>query len=183
MDETWSKVGELMTFSSDNPLNTNQLPISLDINPGEPNFEDALLLYLRRIANAVNTKASALFLLQENANFGQWFQVTTPTSVNSQQNRNSYRLTVDLVALNGGVITPAGATLSLSSSTIPVAPIGYKYPVEGFGGALDSTGVSYFPSDPNVTITYTGSTNTFTVINNTGNNLTQCYFVINYLKN
>ena len=178
-----------MTFSSDNPLNTNQLPISLDINPGEPNFEDALLLYLRRIANAVNTKASALFLLQENANFGQWFQITAPTSVNSQQNRSSYRLTVDLVALNlvinssATISTGTTNNLTLSSSTTPAAISGYKYPVEGYGGALDSTGVSYFPSDPNVTITYTGSTNTFVVINNTGNTLTQCYFVINYLKN
>ena len=174
-----------MTFStSNNPLNTNQLPISLDINAGEENFDDVMILYLRRIANAVNTKVSGLFLLQENATFGQWFQSTTPTSVNSQQNRNSYRLTVDLVALNGAPL-PTGTSppLQLTTTTIPVAPIGYLYPVNGFGGALDTAGISYFPSDPNVTIKFTASTNTFVVINNTTNNLTQCYFVIEYLKN
>jgi len=52
-----------MTFSSNNPLNTNQLPISLDVNPEDKDFENILLLYLRRVANAVNTKVSGLFLL------------------------------------------------------------------------------------------------------------------------
>ena len=59
-----------MTFSSDNALNTNQLPISLNVNPEDKDFDNILLLYLRRVANAVNTKESGLFLLQENASFG-----------------------------------------------------------------------------------------------------------------
>ena len=179
-----------MTFStSDNSLFTNQLPISLDVNSDDKNYDDIMLLYLRRIANAVNTKESGLFLLQENAAFEQWFQDTTPTSVNSQQNRSAYRLTVDLVALNlainAATTIPTGTTsnLALSTTSIPVAPIGYMFPVQGFGGALDTAGVSYFPSDPKVTITYTSSTNTFVVINNTGNALVQLYFVIEYLKN
>lgn len=173
-----------MTSSSDNPLNTNQLPISLDVNPQEEGFQDILLLYLRRIANAVNTKENGLFLLQETANFEQWFTPADP-----QQNRNAYRLTTDLVALNlainaSGTI-PMGTTnnLALSTTSVPVAPIGYLYPVQGFGGAIDSAGNSYFPSDPKVTIFYTSSTNTFTIINNTGTALTQCYFVMEYLKN
>lgn len=166
-----------MTFSSDPSLNTNQLPISLDVRPDEPEYQSILLLYLRRIANAVNTKESGLFLLQETANFEQWFG-TTP-----QQNRNAYRLTVDLVALNAGNIPNGTTTLTLSTSTQPPAPVGYLYPVHGFGGALDTGGNSYFPSDPNVTVSYKSSTNTFTIINNTGNALTQFYFVLEYLKN
>ena len=79
-----------MTFSSDNPLNTNQLPISFDINPNEPDYQSMLLLYIRRIANSVNTKESGLYLLQETANFEQWFG-TSP-----MENRNSYRTTFDL---------------------------------------------------------------------------------------
>lgn len=165
-----------MTFSSDPALNTNQLPISLDVNPEEENYQSILLLYLRRIANAVNTKESGLFLLQETANFEQWFG-STP-----QQNRNAYRLTVDLVALNGGNIPNGTTNRSLSSVTQPPAPLGYLFPVHGFGGALDTSGRSYFPSDPNVTISYTSSTNTFVIVNNTGNALTQLYFVIEYLK-
>jgi hypothetical protein len=178
-----------MTFSSDPSLNTNQLPISLDVNPNEPGYQDTLLLYLRRIANSTNTKQSGLFLLQETANFEQWFQTSTPTSGNSQQNRNAYRLTVDLVALNLAInaspTIPNGTTnnLVLSTTSIPVAPIGYLYPVQGFGGALDTAGNSYFPSDPNVTISFMFSTNTFTIINNTGNALTQLYWVMEYLKN
>ncbi len=165
-----------MTFSSDPALNTNQLPISFDINPDEPEFNSILLLYIRRIANAVNTKESGLFLLQENANFEQWFG-TTP-----QQNRNSYRITVDFVALNGGPIGPT-ATITLTTATQPPAIIGYLYPVQGFGGALGANGISYFPSDPNVSVTFNGSTNTFVITNTTGTTLTQFYWVTEYLKN
>jgi hypothetical protein len=172
-----------MTFSSDSSLNTNQLPISLDVNPDEKGYQDTLLLYLRRIANSTNTKQSGLFLLQETANFEQWFRIMTPTSGNSQQNRNAYRLTSDLVALNGGNIPTGVKTLTLTTSTIPIAPIGYLYPVQGFGGALDTSNNSYFPSDPNVTISFNSTTNIFTITNNTGNALTQLYWVMEYLKN
>jgi hypothetical protein len=172
-----------MTFSSDPSLNTNQLPISLDVKPEEEDYQAILLLYLRRIANAVNTKESGLFLLQEVANFEQWFQTSTPTSSSSQQNRNAYRLTVDFVSLNAGNIPTGTTSLSLSTTTQPVAPLGYLYPVQGFGGATDTAGISYFPSDPNITVTFTASTNTFVIVNNTGNALTQFYWVTEYLKN
>lgn len=167
-----------MTFSSNNPLNTNQLPISLDVNPEDQDFENTLLLYLRRVANAVNTKVSGLFLLQENANFGQWFQNGNP-----QQNRNAYRVTADLVALNGGNI-PTGLTiLSLTSSTQPMIINGYLYPVQGFGGALDTSGLSYFLNDPQIYVRYNNSTNTFIIQNNSGNALIWCVWVMEYLKN
>lgn len=167
-----------MTFSSDNALNTNQLPISLDVNPEDKDFDSTLILYLRRVANAVNTKTSGLFLLQENANFQQWYQVGNP-----QQNRNAYRLTVDLVALNGGNI-PTGATnLVLTSSTQPTSVNGYLYPVQGFGGAKDTTGLSYFLNDPQIYVRYNSSTNTIIIQNNSGNALTWCTWVMEYLKN
>lgn len=180
-----------MTFSSDQSLNTNQLPISLDVDPDDDHFGETLVLYLRRIANSVNTKESGLFLLQENASFEQWFQTTDPTSNASIQNRSGYRLTTDLVALNllinASPTIPNGTTNNLvlpASPTpgIPARPIGYLYPVQGFGGALDTMGESYFPSDPNITISYNSSTFTFTIINNTGNALTQLYWVMEYLK-
>src|ERR1700733_458298 len=109
-----------MTFSSDNPLNTNQLPISLDVNPEDKDFDSILLLYLRRVANAVNTKESGLFLLQENASFEQWFQTANPG-----QNRNAYRVTIDLVALNGGNIPTGSTSLVLSGTTQPMNILGY----------------------------------------------------------
>ena len=166
-----------MTFSSDNALNTNQLPVSLDVNPQESGFQDILLLYLRRVANAVNTKESGLFLLQENAAFEQWFQ-----SGNPQQNRNAYRITVDLVLLNGGNI-PAGSTsLVLSTTTQPMLINGYLFPVQGFGGAVDTSGLSYFLNDPSIYVRYQNSTNTIIIQNNSGNALTWCVFVMEYLK-
>lgn len=167
-----------MTISSDNPLNTNQLPISLDVNPEESNYQSILSLYLRRIANAVNTKESGLFLLQETAPFEQWFTTGDP-----QQNRNAYRITVDLVALNGANI-PAGATsLVLSATTQPMIINGYLYPVQGFGGAVDTGGLSYFLNDPDLYVRYQASTNTIIIQNNTGNALTWAVWVQEYLKN
>ena len=171
-----------MTFSSDPSLNTNQLPVSIDVNPDEEGFQSVLLLYLRRVANAVNTKESGLYLLQETANFEQWFGATP------QQNRNAYRLTLDLVSLNGGPITSPNPDIILypgpvPPATQPVPPIGYLYPIQGFGGALDTAGISYFLNDPQIYVRYTSSTNTISITNNTGNALTWCVFVLEYLKN
>ena len=167
-----------MTVSSDVALNTNQLPISLDVNAQDRNFEDILLLYLRRVANAVNTKESGLFLLQENANFEQWYQIGNP-----QQNRNAYRITADLVNLNGGNIPTGSTNILLSSSTQPMSINGYLYPVQGFGGALDTNGLSYFLNDPSIYVRYNNSTNTIIITNNSGNALTWCVWVMEYLKN
>ncbi len=173
-----------MTFSSDLSLNTNQLPISLDVNPKDKHFDDILMLYLRRVANAVNTKESGLFLLQETASFEQWFQNGNP-----QQNRNGYRLTIDLVALNLAInaspTIPNGLTnnLTLSTSTQPTQINGYLYPVQGFGGAVDTGGLSYFLNDPDIYVRYQASTNTIIIQNNTGNALTWCVWVMEYLKN
>ncbi len=164
--------------SSDSSLNTNQLPISLDVNPEDKDFQNILLLYLRRVANAVNTKESGLFLLQENATFEQWYQIGNP-----QQNRNSYRITADLVMLNGGNI-PAGTTnIVLSTSTQPMKINGYLYPVQGFGGAIDTSDLSYFLNDPDIYVRYNNSTNTIIIQNNSGNALTWCVWVMEYLKN
>ena len=167
-----------MTFSSDNPLNTNQLPISLDVDPEDKEFGNILLLYLRRIANSVNTKESGLFLLQENANFEQWYQIGNPG-----QNRSAYRLTIDLVDLNGGNIPTGSTSLTLSSSTEPTSVKGYLYPVQGFGGAVDTSGLSYFLNDPQIYVRYQASTNTIVIQNNTANALTWMAWVQEYLKN
>ena len=169
-----------MSFSSDNPILSNQVPVSMEVNPVEKNFNATLMLYLRRMANSVNTKDQGIYLIQETGNFQQWFNDQSPVTISN--NRNGYRLTLDFVALNGGPIGPA-ATITLTTTTQPAAIIGYMFPTRGFGGALDNTGVSYFPSDPNVSVTYKNSTNTFSITNTTGNTLTQFYWVIEYLKN
>jgi hypothetical protein len=167
-----------MTLSSNQPLNTNQLPVSLDVDPNDKDFVNILLLYLRRVANAVNTKESGLFLLQETANFEQYYQIANP-----QQTRNAYRITVDLVLINGGNIPVGSTSIVLTSSTQPPLINGYLFPVHGFGGAIDTTGLSYFPNDPSVYVRYQNSTNTIIIQNNSGNALTWCVWVMEYLKN
>lgn len=177
-----------MTFSSNESLNTNQLPISFNVNPEEKNFQSILVTYLRRVANAVNTKESGLYLLQENASFEQWFGAT------QQQNRSGYRITFDLVALNlfiNGVpnipIGPTPLILTGPPSPPPFTqpPIinGYLYPVQGFGGAVDTSGLSYFLNDPELYVRYQSSTNTLIIHNNTANALTWAIWVMEYLKN
>ena len=167
-----------MSASSNQPLNTNQLPISLDVNPEDKEFQNILLLYLRRVANAVNTKVSGLRLLQETANFQQWYQIGNP-----QQNRNGYLITIDLVNLNGGNIPTGATSLVLTSSTQPPVIDGYLYPIPSGGGAVDTTGLSYFLNDPSIYVRYQGSTNTIIIQNNSGNALTWCVWVMQYLKN
>lgn len=167
-----------MTLSSNQPLNTNQLPVSFDVNPEDKDFDNALLLHLRRVANAVNTKGSGMFLLQETANFEQWYQNGNP-----QQNRNAYRITADLVLLNGGNIPIGAASIALTASTQPKAIEGYLYPVQGFGGAVDAAGLSYFLNDPMIYVRYQGSANTIMIQNNSGSPLSWCVWVQEYLKN
>src|ERR1700679_957828 len=166
-----------MTFSSDNALNTNQLPISLDVNPEDKAFQSILLLYLRRVANAVNTKESGLFLLQENAAFEQWYETNNP-----MRTRSAYRITVDLVFLNNGNIPTGTTNIVLSSTTQPQNINGFLFPVQGFGGAIDSSGLSYFLNDPAIFVRYNNSTNTIIIVNNSGSALTWCVWVQEYLK-
>lgn len=97
-----------MSFSSDVPLQSNQLPISIDYpDLDEPKeFLDTLTLDRKRIADSMNSKEGALYDLTEQANFRKFYD-----PANTQQTRNSYRSVFDLVILNKGNI-PAGATVS-----------------------------------------------------------------------
>jgi hypothetical protein len=169
-----------MSFTTDQSTLSNQIPISLDVDPNEKGFQSILLLYLRRMANAINTKDQSLYFIQETGNFQQWFNNSVPLMISNT--RNGYRLTLDFIALNGGTIG-ASATITLTSSTQPPKINGFLYPTRGFGGANDNMGNSYFPSDPNVSVVYNNSTNTFSITNTTGNTLTQFYWVMEYLKN
>lgn len=97
-----------MSFSSDIPLQSNQLPISIDYpSPkDEKNFINTLSLDRKRISDSMNTKTGGIYQLQEQANFNQYF-----TTGNPQVNRNAYRFVYDVVDLNGAPI-PALATRS-----------------------------------------------------------------------
>ncbi|HEX4374892.1 MAG TPA: hypothetical protein VHZ50_16425 [Puia sp.] len=91
----------LLMISSDQPLVSNQIPISLDFPDDVDELNLFVQMLLKRIANATNTKESGLYLPIETATFISYF---TPT--NTQKFRDVYRKLFDMVALNGGPIPP-----------------------------------------------------------------------------
>lgn len=104
-------------FGSDQPLISNQLPISFDIPTDEKEWKETMVQMVKRINSVVNTKEGAFFLPLEIANFEQWFTVG-----NTQKFRSGYRKTFDMVTLNGGPIAPgAVATFPHGISNISTA--------------------------------------------------------------
>jgi hypothetical protein len=57
------------------------------------------------------------------------------------------------------------------------------FPVQGFGGEVDTGVLSYFLNDPDLYVRYQASTNTIIIQNNTGNAMTWMVWVQEYLKN
>ncbi len=98
-----------MSFSSDQPLLSNQLPISVELPRDDTELlVETLELLYKRIANSANTKVGSLYNLQEVANFNQYFtpQATVTTTGNAFAYRPGYRKTFEI-----GAIAP-GATLT-----------------------------------------------------------------------
>jgi len=95
-----------MAFSSDQPLQTNQLPISVDLPQDQEQLRTVLTDNYKKTANIMNTKEGSLYLFQEIASYKQ-LSGASPMDPNI----NCYRTTFDLVSLNGGNIT-AGATVA-----------------------------------------------------------------------
>lgn len=158
-----------MSFSSDQPLVSNQLAISIEYPaPDSPAFLDILSLDRKRIADSVNSKEGALYLLQELATFKQFY-----TTGNPQLNRFVYRTTFDLVQLNGGPIPPG-----------PMAPV--PHGISGLAEAIliyascTTTVPEYFTVVyPNIFLDNTNINFT----NPTANNITKCSVIAEYLKN
>lgn len=75
-----------LSFNSDLPLQSNQLPISVEFPREQESFIEVLTLLYKRIADSVNKKEGSLYLLQELANFQQFFVQNDP-----QRIRNGYR--------------------------------------------------------------------------------------------
>lgn len=159
-----------MSFSSNIPLTAvQQITVSIDWpKPEEPVFLDTISLRDKTIAQAVNTKQSGLYLLQETANFKQIF-----TTANPQVNRNAYRYTYNLIALNGGNIG-AGATVAFAHNIT---------------GLADAVIVYCSVTDANnLRFTVTGITTNLDAVNLNFTNpsgvaLTQAMFVAEYTKN
>jgi len=160
-----------MSFSSDQPLQSNQLPISIDFpDKDDDEFNDILSLTYKRIADNSNTKEGALYLLNEIANFRQFY---TPS--NPQKNRNSYRKVFDLVVLNGGVIGPGAAVSFVHGIT------GLKETDLIYASCTSTDASPRRFSIMGITV-YLDNTNVF-FTNPLGVSLSQAIVVANYLKN
>lgn len=157
-----------MSFSSDNALLLNQLPISIEVpDPKDPGFLDILTLLLKQINGSVNTKENSLYLLQETGSFKKLFVVDNP-----QKTRNAYRRVFDLVKLNSGNIS-AGATV-----TFPHGISGIKETMMIYANCT-STEPRYF-SIMNEKVYLTPTQVVFT--NPSAAALTQCDVVAEYVK-
>ena len=163
-----------MSFSSNQPLVSNQLPISQEFPRVDPDFDQVLSLHMKRISDTVNTKEGALYLPQELATFQQYF------TSDPQRTRSVYRKVIDTGALPNATIkaVPHGITFDVNSTTTRI-----------YGSATDPVAIVYIPL-PFVEIIpangaqiYVDGTNVYirTGINRT--NFTRSTVVIEWTKN
>jgi hypothetical protein len=159
-----------MSSTNDPGILANQVSISLDVpKPSDPGFQETLSLYLKRMADSINSKEGATYLLQELATFKQFY-----TSGNPQITRNVYRTTFDVVNLNGGSIA-GGATVTVPHNIVGILETALIY--------ADCTTAEprYF------TVVYPNAQlvgNNLVFVNPlAGTAITRCTFVAEYLKN
>lgn len=163
-----------MAFSSDIPLQSNQLPISINFSENQKEFIQQISLVYKRIADAMNTKEGAVYQLQEQATFQKYFGLIGLTP-DPNTFRNTYRTVVNFGAL------PNTAAKSVAHN-IPNVNNNFKWtqiygaatdPVAIQGIPLSNDGISIRVDNTNVTITTTANFSAFTI----------CTVVIEYSKN
>lgn len=157
-----------MSFTSDNPIQVNQLPISVDFDIKDiESLKWLLEQNYKRTVSAINTKEGSFYLLQELGNFKQWY-----TRNDTLRNRNVYRFVFDLVGLNGGNIGP-GATVSFNHNISNLTNAALIY----------ASCTSVVPELFTVVYPYAKMNATQVVFTNpTANALTQVDFIAEYLK-
>jgi hypothetical protein len=168
-----------MTFG---PINTisSYIPTEFQVEGDQKFFQELIAERQRLVASVVNIKENGNYELRELLSAMQWF--STNTAGQPYKARYGFRTVVDAVALNGGVIGAGATALVLTTTTIPPAIVGYTIPLPSHGSATATDGTSIFLNDPQVFFRFNGTTNTLTITNNYGANLTQCYIDIEYLK-
>jgi hypothetical protein len=177
-----------MTFA---PANTQTafLPVEFQVEKEEKLFKELIAKRERLTATILNVKEIAQYELRELLNGQQWFNPGTSqaySQTSTRMPRYGFRTTFDLVALNGGVIPAGATTLTLTAATIPpLIPFANSLiPTDGYGAATNATEF-YFINDPLLfvrTNLMTTAVQQITVTNNTGSDLTQCFWVMEYLK-
>ena len=158
-----------MTINSNQPLQINQLPTSLDLPVEYEAFRDVLSLLLRRIIDAVNKKEGSLYYLQELGNFQSYFMPDAPYVF-----RDVYRYVFDLVSLNGGNIAES-ASVSFAHGIVGLTNGTLVY--ASCTATTGETFTSVYP-DAYMDQTYIYFTNPLS-----GATLSAAYFIANYTKN
>lgn len=120
-----------MSFSSDKPLQANQLPISIKLPESPEDLNQELVLLFKRYANAVNTKTGGLFQNLETAAFDQYVVENNPLTF-----RPVYRKMIFFGTL------PNTATKSVAHGIA----FGTSFRlVRIYGAATDPVGLVYIP--------------------------------------
>lgn len=162
------------------------IPPEYEIPKDEKLFRELIEKRERLTATVVNLKENAQYEMVEVSTGQQWFSSPSSGAIVS---KNTLRITFDLVALNGGVSVPIGATTyTLTATTQPrliaIATGGSILPVNAFGAASNGTNF-YFINDPLLfvrTNIWNSVTQQITITNNTGAVLTHCVWCMEYFK-
>lgn len=180
-----------MTNQSFGPANTRSsyLPDEFQVEGSEQYFRQLIAERERITASILNIKENAQYEKVELLSGQQWFTTLIGGDTGSAR-KTSYifRLTFDLVELNGAPIGAGTTTLDLVAipNSIP-APIDVPNAIQfvhGFGAAQDGTNF-YFINDPLVfvrTNIWSNASQQIIITNNSGGNLTQAVWVAEYIK-
>lgn len=174
-----------MSFSSDAPLQTNQLPVSIDFPEDQERFLQVLGLTYKNIADTMNTKEGSVYLPIELASFIQYFP--TATSGNTYESltlRPVYRMTYDLIALNGNAPIPVGITVLAVPANQQITGIVDPTSIRGTATIAGPIYVSLHSANGDVRIDNTAPpAQTIIVENNYASAYTQAQLVFEYTKN
>lgn len=136
----------------------------------------------RLTASILNTKTNGNHQMVPLLNGEQWF---TQVVQGQLVPKYGFRMTYDLVAMNGGPIPPGVTALpALTNITQPPNILGITNPLPSYGSGTIAGPIYVFTgTDFNVTFNNTvPAAQVITVTNNTGANLTQCYWVFQFLR-
>lgn len=177
-----------MSSTSDQSLQINQLPVSLEIPSDPKQFQEIISLMVKRIIDAVNKKEGSLYYLQELGNFQQYWGIDSLGNPVPYTFRNVYRKSVNFGALpnsttksvpHGIVGIQASSGLSTFSFTRIYATSSNQIngselfiPIP-WASASGTDNIEITVDNTNVNITTTTNKSKFTVT----------YVVLEYMKN
>ena len=169
-----------MTFAPSNSY-SSYLPVEFDL-PIEPESQRQFLNKRERLtASILNVKTNGNYEQRELLSADQWFtSIINGVTVG----KFGFRFTFDLVSLNGGPIPPGVTNIALAAVVPPISILGITNPLPSYGSGTIAGPIYVFTgTDFNVQFNNTvPAAQVITITNNTGTNLTQCYWVFQYLK-